>query len=276
MSQASDVVIIGGGVIGLTTAYFLAKQGAAVEVIDKGELGAEASWAGAGIIPPGKFSTTLSPIDQLRALSVTAFPAFAQELQEITGIDTGYRICGGIEFFEDGDAQVDAWKREGIAFERVPSGQITRFEPNCEPVPGESFFFEAMAQTRNPWHLRALIAACRSTKVQLRPGAMLENINLCGNKVADIRLSSGEKRVADRYLLATGAWTNPLLAPFHRDPGIHPVRGQIVLLRTSELILKRIVLVGKNYLVPREDGRLLIGATRSLKQDSSSKTPRWE
>src|SRR5215470_14870169 len=98
MSRLPDVLIIGGGVIGLTTAYFLARDGIRVEVVDKGDFGQEASWAGAGILPPGSPSANLSPFDQLRAQSAALFPTFSAELRERTGLDNGYLRCGGLEF----------------------------------------------------------------------------------------------------------------------------------------------------------------------------------
>src|SRR5262245_10080490 len=103
MPNSSDVLIIGGGVIGLTSGLFLRRQGFSVTILDKGPLGAEASWAGAGIIPPGSSEFAKTPMDQLRAISSEMFVSFARELRHDTKIDTGYRMCGGIEFLEPGD-----------------------------------------------------------------------------------------------------------------------------------------------------------------------------
>src|SRR5262245_66687978 len=98
MAEHSDIVIIGGGVIGLTTAYFLARDGARVTVIDQGDFGQEASWAGAGILPPQELSRARTPIEKLRAHSCAIFPTLSAELRERTGIDNGYLRCGGLEF----------------------------------------------------------------------------------------------------------------------------------------------------------------------------------
>src|SRR5581483_4854347 len=108
MSQHSDVLILGGGVIGLSIAYVLAREKVAVEVVDKGDFGQEASWAGAGILPSGNPARARTPFDRLRALSSEAFPALSQELRERTGIDNGYLRCGGLELLtghEDPDDQ---------------------------------------------------------------------------------------------------------------------------------------------------------------------------
>src|SRR5437870_8062989 len=97
MSASGDVLVIGGGVIGLTTAYFLARDGVRVTLVDKGELGREASWAGAGIIPPGNPDRAAHPGDRLRALSARMYPSLSAELRERTGVDNGYVRCGGVE-----------------------------------------------------------------------------------------------------------------------------------------------------------------------------------
>src|SRR5438477_9815928 len=98
MPKHPDVLVVGGGVIGLTAAHFLAKSGARVVVCDRGPFGAEASWAGAGIIPPGNPVRAVTPYDRLRARSSAMFDDFSAELQAATGIDNGYRRCGGLVF----------------------------------------------------------------------------------------------------------------------------------------------------------------------------------
>src|SRR5262245_66355707 len=98
MAKHPDVAVVGGGIIGLTSAYFLAKAGLSVEVFDRGDLGKEASWAGAGILPPGNPAGAATPIDKLRAIGSVRFPEFSAELRELIGIDNDYSRCGGIEF----------------------------------------------------------------------------------------------------------------------------------------------------------------------------------
>src|SRR5687767_5998449 len=97
MSNRADVLILGAGVIGLSAANSLATRGVRVALLERGEPGREASWAGAGIIPPGRPEGVVPPCDRLRALSSSLFPKLAEELREQTGIDIGYRRCGGLE-----------------------------------------------------------------------------------------------------------------------------------------------------------------------------------
>lgn len=254
MAHHPDVLIVGGGVIGLTTAYLLAGEGVQVEVVDKGELGMEASWAGAGIIPPGNPERAGSPYDQLRAISSSMFPVLSEQLVATTGIDNGYRICGGIEYLSrDVDETVAAWRLEEIEFHHL---QPPGFSSN-----ESAYLIPGMAQLRNPWHLQALQSACRLRDVGLRTGLATETIEHGGGAVTGLRMASGETLHADRYLIAAGAWSEKLLEPLGVRTGIHPVRGQIVLLKTAASVVRRILLAEKNYLVPREDGHVLIGST---------------
>lgn len=142
MKPHSDVLIVGGGIIGLTSAYFLAKAGLKVTVIDRQEFGKEASWAGAGILPPGNPGRAVQPGDRLRAESVSRFADFSAELRELTGIDNGYVKCGGIEFLDEEDADcVAMWEAEGLDFVPLsPGGEgdqnlpPPRIRPGAEPV----------------------------------------------------------------------------------------------------------------------------------------------
>src|SRR5689334_17483138 len=111
MTEHPDVLILGGGVIGLSTAWFLAEAGASVAVVDKGDFGREASWAGAGILSPAKLELAQTALDRLRAHSWNLFPSLSQRLREETGIDNGFLVCGGLELFLDADEESsDEWQ----------------------------------------------------------------------------------------------------------------------------------------------------------------------
>jgi glycine oxidase len=262
MSKHPDVVVIGGGIIGLTAAYALARAGFAVEVLDRSDLGREASWAGAGIIPPGNPDRAATPVDKLRAIGSVGYPEFSAELRDLTGVDNGYRACGGIEFLQPGDEYaLPLWEAEGIAVERLSPAGLKALEPGVGAVPGEPYLLPGCAQVRNPWHMRALVAACEKVGVELRPHEPVAHLVAAGGRVAEVALEDGRSVAAGSVLIAAGAWSGRLLEALGHRPVIYPVRGQIVLLRTPRPVVSRVLMRGKEYLVPRGDGRVLVGST---------------
>ncbi len=262
MASHPDVAIIGGGIIGLTSAYFLAKAGLTVGVLDRGGLGKEASWAGAGIIPPGNPDRAATPADKLRGIGSARFAEFSAELRELTGIDNGYRRCGGIEFLHAHETDiVELWETEGIAFERLSRRDLALREPALAPVDADAHFLPDCAQVRNPWHMRALAETCEHAGVDLSPDSLVGEWMTERGRVAGIKLVTGERISAGRFLLAAGAWSEGLLESLGHRPGVHPVRGQIVLLNRPTPEVAHILMLGKQYVVPREDGRVLIGST---------------
>ncbi len=262
MNQHADVVIVGGGVIGLTTAYFLAKSGVRVRVFERGEFGREASWAGAGIIPPGNPAKTTSAYERLRAESSNQFAGFSAMLREITGIDNGYRRCGGIELLspQERAAVFAAWQAEEIRYSELSPAELHALEPNLRAPVELAYYLPDLAQVRNPWHMRALVAICATMRVGLRSGTSVMRITSERGSVR-LSLSDGSVHSSGCVLLAAGAWSSALLEPLGVRLPVHPVRGQIVLLRSPEPLLHRVFVTGKQYLVPRADGRTLVGST---------------
>jgi glycine oxidase len=264
MAQHPDVLIIGGGVIGLTAAHYLAEAGVSVAVFDRTDLGQQSSWAGAGILPPADPQHAPTPIDQLRALSSSAYPLLSRQLRETTGIENGYLICGGIELIEsEADLPSDEWHSEWTEFEELDEDALRQRQPGLAVQFKQGFFIPQIGQVRNPWHVKALIASCRKQGVQLHPGCPVRSLCRSGNRIIAIETDQGRIQ-AGRFLLTAGAWSEELLQPLGWKPGIRPVRGQIALLNTGEPGVRPLLLWGKRYLVPRGDGRILVGSTEEL------------
>lgn len=261
MTQHPDVLILGGGVIGLTTAWFLAEAGVRVEVVDKGDFGRQASWAGAGIIAPGNPDHARTGMDQLRARSSVLYPEVSRKLRDQTGIDNGFRVCGGVEFITRAeDLDEEEWRSEGIAFEDLDGKELHRRYPYLGINLDRAYYLPGIGQVRNPRHLKALQAACSARGVQMRPNCSVRRLVRQGTRIDSVETEEG-RLIAERYLIATGAWTEALLAPLGWHPGIHPVRGQIALLNTGVAGYQPVLLCGKRYLVPRGDGLVLAGSS---------------
>jgi glycine oxidase len=264
--STADVVIVGGGVIGLSIAYALAREGVAATVLDRAELGRAASWAGAGIISPGSERPTANPMVQLRTRSAALYPEWSEALRAETGIDNGYRRCGGVDVaFSAAEDQAlrslaGAWRAEGIAFERLEPRDFGRVEPALNPALRVAYFLPDRAQVRNPRHVRALATAVAERGGRLRPGLAALGFEVAAGRVVAVQTAEGPLPCG-RVVVAAGPWSAALLEGLGLRVLTPPVKGQIVLLRSERPLLSRIVEHGKNYLVPRDDGRVLVGAT---------------
>jgi glycine oxidase len=261
----NDVVIIGAGVIGLSLAHELAREGVACRVLDSGQPGRESSWAGAGILPPGSPEHAESPEARLRAASHVLWPEFSDRLRDETGIDNGFRRCGGIEARLDGrrdalDGEIAAWRREGVAVDGPERETPQAWEPSLSPRVSAAYRLPAMGQVRNPRHLKALLAALARRGVPIEGGTPVWGFERRGSRIVAARSCAG-RITGDAFVIAGGAWSAGLLAQAEMTVAVRPLRGQIVLLSTQSKILSHVINVGPRYLVPRDDGRVLIGAT---------------
>lgn len=258
-----EVTIIGGGVIGLAIAHELAVAGTTVRVLERCGLGREASWAGAGMLPPGNLELARSPEARLRGLSAQLWPRWAEELAAETGVDIGYRTTGAIRLFEHEvarDEEWDLWLAGGVAAEPIDAGQIVELEPHVAARGACGIHLPTQAQIRNPRYVKALAASCAGQGVEL-----MEHVGRVEWVDPDdvrrgVRAGS-QTYQSDCYCIASGSWSRDLLDPLGCRLPIEPIRGQIVLLNDSRRLLSRIVERGLRYIVPRGDGRILVGST---------------
>lgn len=266
-------LIVGGGVIGLSLAWELARRGWQVRVLDRAEPGRATSWAGAGILPPAGRPARATPEDDLRRLSYELHPEWAERLAAETGIDNGFRRSGGLYLARGAGeaaalrAAADEWRREGI--EVVPldpcslaevAPALIAAEPSVRPIRA-AYLLPGEFQVRNPRHLKALIAACMKAGVEIEPHCDVTGIEMAGDRVAAINTTRG-RRTADVVCLAAGAWTPQLAGPLGLPPlPIVPIRGQMLLFACERPPLTHIVNDGPRYIVPRDDGHVLVGST---------------
>lgn len=270
-----DVLVIGGGVIGLSAAWRLAQAGLKVRVLDRQQPGREASWAGAGIIPPGLMGDAASWLGRLYAKSIRLWPEWSAELREITGIDNGYSRCGGIEVVEDEASlrtDLAEWHAIDEPAEALDAASLTRLESRLHIGGRHAYHLPGLAQVRNPWHLRALQAACRQAGVEILPEREVRAIRCDGKYVLGCETADGIHE-AGQYLITAGAWSRSLLQEVGIRCDVEPIRGQIVLLKGEPGMLKHVIEQGARYIVPRSDGRILIGSTEERVGFDKSTTP---
>ena len=255
----ADVVVVGAGVIGLTTAWALVQAGRQPLVLDAGAPAAEASWAGGGIVcpvPPWRYP---DPINALVARSRALFPDLIQSLERSSGEDCEYRVSGLLLVGELADQGRD-WLARGQP--DTSTGVAADFEPELRPPAVPAILLEQIPQVRNPRLARALVGALGRHGVPVRGHAEVTRIRWDGDCVVGIVTAGGEVIKAADVVVATGAWTDQLLAGSGLiGLGIEPVRGQMLLFAPRRPLLRHIVNHGRGYFIPRRDGRILAGSS---------------
>lgn len=292
MKKSVDIVIVGAGVIGLSTALRLVQHGLRVLVVDRQEIGREASWAGAGMLPPGNLDFAETPEARLRAYSHRLWGKFIEELHDLTGVDTGYCRCGVVELCgtgpggtgpggtgpsgvkvssvkassAEGFADLSDWRQqlhsENLAFEDWDAKQLQEFAPHINREISEALFVPDFGQIRNPRYLKALNVACRLQGVDF---LQHDHVALHRSESGVVTVKSAESTIiADTVCVAAGAWSQLLLRQVGYEIPVRPVQGQIVQLRPTKVSFDHVIQVGRRYLVPRKDGLVLVGSTEAF------------
>ncbi len=265
-----DVIIIGGGIMGLLTARELRKTGRSVTIIEKGRPGAGATWASAGIISAhgtsGSADIAGPPGLKLRTVSYEEWPLLAEAIAEESGTDIEYRLTGvlliALDEAEAQSIQEKARAREWGEAEWMPPGVLQAEEPCLsDELSGALLVTGGNLEVRKLGP--ALELACRRAGVEIITGCAAEEILSDGDKVTGVRTDGGVQEAPAVFICAgIGSRSVPGAAP--RAP-ITPQRGQMLAMDARALGLERVVLtVNDPYLVPRADGRVLLGATREF------------
>ena len=261
------VVIIGGGVMGCAAAYELARRGVKVTVLERSVPGAEASSAAAGILGAQVESHRPGPMTELGLLSRKLYPALVKELERISGISIGYRRSGVVKVAYTA-ADVASFGRE-LAWQsraKLPLGRLTRAallarEPALSPELAGGLWFEADATLEPRALLSALRISAEKLGAEFRSGSFVKRVAEQSGRAVGVELDDGTLISGSHVVLAAGSWTSLLTKSDATTPRVVPARGQIVELRTSAPLLSSVVFGPDCYLVPRADGRLLIGST---------------
>ena len=269
MNESFDFGIIGGGVIGLSLAWKLSQRGRVI-VVDRQEVGREASWAGAGILPPAVMDHAIHPREKLMALSFQLHADWAKELKRESGIDTGYRCCGSAVVARTSgelaalQGQILEWREDGISVDTLSANQLVQQLHNLKPIKDQilaAAFLPQECQIRNPSHLQALKQGCLNRGVKF-----LEEQGTCRlistkNAISDVRTESGHRIQARRFAVTAGAWSAELVQPLGIPISTIPVRGQMLLYKLSQPTFSPVIYEGTRYIAPREDGHVLVGST---------------
>ncbi|GAO37776.1 N-acetylglucosamine-1-phosphate uridyltransferase [Sulfuricella sp. T08] len=241
----SDFLIIGGGVAGLSSALEFARTGASVSVVERGQCGAESSWAGGGILFP-LLPWDYSPaVTDLTQLSCQLFPEWTERIADMSGVDPEYRVSGmRVMPPFDGERAMQWCAGHGVRLEQD----------------GETLWLPDVAQVRNPRLIKALRLALERIGVRIVERVEVTGIVSTEDRVARLDTTAGPF-AAERYVVAAGAWSKKLLGKLGVQLDIKPVRGQMLLYKAQPGMLRHIIVQNGAYLIPRDDGHILVGST---------------
>ncbi len=255
------VVIVGGGVIGLLSALELIQAGCKVTILEKNELGKEASWAGGGIISPLYPWRYPPAVTALAQLAQAAYPLLAQQLMALTGIDIELNPCGMLMLEPQDYRDALVWAQhyqQQIAV--LSNTDIQTLSPHIHSF-SQGLWLPHIANVRNPRLLQALTKAVLSLGVECISHAEVGQWHVLHDRVVAIETTQGQRFQADNFVVAAGAWTGQILTSVTMDLPIKPIKGQMILYKLPEQVLSHIVLYQGHYLIPRRDGHILCGST---------------
>ena len=270
-AATADVVVVGAGAIGLAVGWSAVRRGMRVIVLEASEPGAGASGVAAGMLAP--VTEADFGEDDLIALNVAAargWPAFARELESRSGLATGYRTTGTLTVAVDRDeAELlhrlhDLQRELALEAEWLPPRACRRAEPGLAPGIAGGILAPGDHQVSPRALTAALSAAVAAGGGEVRAGSRVQAVEAGSQGVEAVVLESGERLAASAVVLATGAESARLEVPEAARVPVRPVKGQILRLRAragSPLPARRVVRTPEVYAVPREDGRLVVGAT---------------
>ena len=262
----ADLIIIGGGIIGLATAFRAAVAGATVVVLDRAAIGSGATHVAAGMLSPALEAEDGDPcLIEFARRSVEAYPAFAGAVEAASGMDCGLRREGGLWLALDRDDEIllehmhTIQQRAGLATDLLTADAAKACEPNVSvrTIAGLMARDEMQADPRRL--ALALAEAVRRTRGTVIEHAADIRITTSGDRVTGVAWASGAV-AAPAVLVAAGCHTNDVLPAGCTTLPLRPVKGQTVRLRGAPVI-GRVVRTPRVYLVPRRDGEIVVGAT---------------
>ncbi len=267
-----DVAIVGGGIIGLACAWRARGAGLSVTLLERGNVGAGTSHVAAGMLAPVsevEFGEAGRRVLDLGLRSAALWPEFATELQERTGLEVGLRRTGTLMVARDEDEarelerQLEFRETLGLRVRRLLPSAARELEPALAPTVRLALHAPEDHSVDPRLVLAALRRACELDGVLVREDAPVAGVEHAGGRVRGVGLREGERVEADHVVLAAGAWTSELELPSEASIAVRPVKGQILRLRdpAGAGLLNGVLRYHGGYLVPRGDGRYVLGAT---------------
>lgn len=262
----TDAVVVGGGVIGCAVARELRARDLSVVVLERDRPGVHASWAAAGMLSPLAEADGPGPFLRLLIAARERYPALARSLLAQTSIDIGYREDGTLllALTDEDEALLEArwrWESEaGLPVERLDAAGARELEPTLSAEVRWALRFPDDHQVDNRKLAAALQQAAAGAGAELRRDARVKRIVVERGRAVGAELEDGEVVRGEAVVLAAGSWTGKIEG-LPRPVPVGPVHGQLLALDTHGHGPRHVIDTPRVYLVPRADGRLIVGAT---------------
>jgi glycine oxidase len=262
-NQSTDVIVVGGGVIGCAIAYYLARERIHVDVVERGEIGGEASGAAAGMLAPLAEVEDAGPFQELCLESLRMFPALVAALREETGIDVEYLPSGilrvALNDEEEGRLRDLAERANGLPQHWLSPEELRSLEPRLSPDVRGCLYSPEEHQVNADRLTQAFAWAAAGQGATLRRNLRVTGLLTRDRRVTGVRTAAGDL-AARHVVLAAGPWTRRLAASLGVNLPVFPVRGQMMAL-PSKAAPRHIVWGSAGYLVPKKNGLVFAGAT---------------
>jgi len=257
MKESVPYAVVGAGVVGLLVAWYLASSGKRVVVLDRQVVGRESSWAGGGILSP-VYPSRYASVRALVQRSAEEYPRIIQEIQGAAGVDPEFTLSGLIVLDpEPGD---EGSYNDNYRGELLSADSLKEIEPQLAPFAPSALYYQKVGQVRNPLLIAALRSALSTIGVKFYEHRTVTSFITKSGCICGMNTTSGPIE-GEKFVVAAGAWTGELLQPTALQLPIKPVRGQMIVIKAPPGLIKHIIVYRYHYLIPRRDGRILVGST---------------
>nr|HET6902502.1 glycine oxidase ThiO [Ktedonobacteraceae bacterium] len=268
LQASTDVLIIGGGVIGCSIAYYLRKAGVEVIVLEQGEIGAQASSAAAGLLAPLGSLSGPGPFADLLLASWSMFPALVAELEDVSGIRVEYARTGALRVVRNSKSganlrkRMQEWQPLGLQMYWLSGDEARQREPLLAPDICAAIYAPEESQMKAPLVVKAFAKAAENLGAKLYSQSEVLGVRQEHDTITGVYTAQGETIACNHLVIASGAWAAESGIWLNLPLPVTPQRGQILTLRQPTPPLRHIIFGEAIYLAPKFDKTVVVGATK--------------
>ena len=268
MEASTDIVIVGGGVIGCAIAYYLRKAGREVMVVDQGEIGAQASSAAAGLLAPLGSLDGPGPLADFLLASYSMLPELVAELEEASGIAMEYERTGALRIVRDPKnianlrKRMREWQPLGLEMQWLTGEEARQREPLLASDVCAAIYAPGESQIKAPLVVKAFAQGAANLGASFHSHTEILGVWGLDNRVTGVYTAQGEMITCEHLVVASGAWAAQCGTWFDFPLPVSPQRGQILALKQPAQPLRHILFGEAIYLAPKQNGTVVVGATK--------------